>query len=486
MSEIEARTPVRPLIWPDFVVDIGDVLIDDTTPVYLVGGAVRDAYLHVPVKDIDLVTPQDAVGIGRKIANVLGGAFYVMDAERGVARAIIELNGEHVVIDIARFRGNDLMADLSARDFTINAMAVDLRGDLSQIFDPLNGEQDLRDRVIRRCSVQSLPEDPIRGLRAVRQSVQFGARIEPDTLSDIRAVAANIANTSPERVRDELMRLFASRAPARALRVAEVLSLLNASLPEVASLKAQPFTNSPNIHDTWTHVLQVVEKMRAILNTIGPQRTEQTASIFGLGMIVMSLDPLRADLQKHILHEWPNERPHAALLILAVLLQNIDGSVTTVVERHVTSLRLSNGEDSRLKKALHGYSLLGDVDPDDNISLHRFWRVCGDGGIDACLLAMAEHLGTRGSALDQDEWVLFLERIQGVLAARFRRYDEIVEPPPLIDGNLLITALQIQPGRFVGELLDAVREAQVRGEVDTEAQALQFARAYMADRSQDF
>src|SRR5690606_23960871 len=114
-----------------------------------------------------------------------------------------------LVFDVASLRGPDLLADLSDRDFTLNAMAVDLNGDLGMLIDPLGGENDSIGRMIRQCGPDSLPSDPLRALRAVRQSVQLGARIEKETLAAGRSVVPRLRDVSPERVRDEFFRILA-------------------------------------------------------------------------------------------------------------------------------------------------------------------------------------------------------------------------------------------------------------------------------------
>ncbi len=109
--DLTPRTPKHPLIWADIVLDLEDLLADTSMPIYIVGGAVRDAYLHRPLKDIDIVTPGDAMALARKIANRLRGDFFPLDAERGVGRALIDVEGARLTIDVARFRGADLLED---------------------------------------------------------------------------------------------------------------------------------------------------------------------------------------------------------------------------------------------------------------------------------------------------------------------------------------------------------------------------------------
>jgi tRNA nucleotidyltransferase/poly(A) polymerase len=231
------RDPLRPLWWSDAVLDLQDTLSNDDSPIYIVGGAVRDAFLHRPIHDLDIATPNSAIRLGKKIANALKGDFYVLDEERDVARAIAETIDGRLEIDVARFRAEDLLSDLQDRDFTINAMAVDLKADITQLIDPLNGEDDLLKRIIRRCSGHSMSDDPIRALRAVRQSIQFSGRIEPETLKDIRSVVNRLTDTSPERVRDEFFKLLDGTKPASALRVADTLGLLAQIIPEIEGLR---------------------------------------------------------------------------------------------------------------------------------------------------------------------------------------------------------------------------------------------------------
>ncbi|MFW5691122.1 MAG: hypothetical protein ACOCXZ_01365 [Chloroflexota bacterium] len=478
MMDLTPRDPRRPLLWPDAVLDLQDAL-PDIGPAYIVGGAVRDAYLNRPIHDLDLATPEDPIALGRRIANTLDGDFFVMDAERGVARTLLQRPEGQLVIDVAAFRGPDLLADLSDRDFTVNAMAVDLRDDLTLLIDPLGGEQDINEKVLRRCGPASIADDPIRALRAVRQSVQFNLRIDPVTISDIRAHAPRLEETSAERVRDEFFKLLALRKPATALRVAAAMDMLRVIVPELPPLRdvsaPQPATGT-----AWDHTMRTVDKMAGILTTISPRRTDLTAAVFDLGMIVVALDRFRTPLQVHISQNWPDDRTHEALLQLAALLHlvnlpHIELDLAAQAGNRAAALRLSGDERKRLSVAVGSFREPLDM-PTDDVSLHRFWRTHGAAGVDACLLGMAHFLGMDGARDNQDGWVRLVEKMATILEAYFERYDEIVEPPVLIDGNTLMTALDLRPGRQVGDLLTAIREAQVGGTVRTVDDALALAR----------
>src|SRR5690606_34825819 len=159
--------------------------------------------------------------------------------------------------------------------------------------------------------------DPIRALRAVRQSVQLNAHIEKQTMLDIRANAHRLYDTSPERVRDEFIKLLASPRPYAALRVAHMLGLLAPIMPALAVKPAEVID----------HTLRVIENMHEIYNVISPRRNDNSAAAFGLGALVVALDLYRHRLQEHLMHEWPNERPHRTLLSVAALLKPVVSDV---------------------------------------------------------------------------------------------------------------------------------------------------------------
>ena len=473
MVDAISRPSQHPLVWADTLLDLFDAVSQQPQPAYVVGGAVRDALLRRPVKDLDLTTPGSGTALARQIANTLGGAYYALDTERDVGRALLETPEGKLVVDVSRFRGEDLTTDLSDRDFTINAIAVDVHGDPSWIIDPLDGEAALIEKVLRRCSPMSIASDPIRALRALRQSTQLGFRIDPQTLADVRNHLSRISQTSPERARDEYFRILALPRAAVALKVLDTIGGTAAVVPELAVL-----------HQTgqWSHAITAVERLCEIMVTISPYRTDETAARFSLGMLVMGLDRYRPQLQAHIATEWADERTHQALLTFALLMSKSADSVTA--ERRAALLPLSNRERDRLTlifRHANAYLRLGaDRSP---LALHRYWRTLGDSGVDICLLSLADYLASVSVQIDQDDWIKRIEGARSLIAAYYDHYDTIVQPPTLLDGNALMAALGLKPSALVGKLMDAIREAQVTGEVKTVDDALTLAQQVVIAQS---
>lgn len=495
MNEPASVRPHRPLIWPDFVYELKEFLLPLQQPVFIVGGAVRDSLLHRPLKDIDLTTPIGAVRLARQIANHFGGDIFVMDAERDVARVLLTTAEGALSIDVAGMRGAGLLDDLQDRDFTVNAMAVDAMGDLELLIDPLGGETDIRSKLLRRCSPSAVSSDPIRALRAVRQSLQLGLRIESQTLLDIREAAQELGRVSPERLRDEWYKLLALPRPAAALRIVDAIGLLRVTFPEVTAL--QGLAQSPAaVLDAWQYTLAVVEDLSNIMDAIGYHRTDNTASSFRLGMLVIQLDRYRKQLVEHLSTGWPNERTHQSLLILAALVHDVGRSragqdadvvkLTGVIAGEIgTRLRLSNSEVMRLLQIIQFHRWPVELDDISPLAIYRFWRPLGEAGVDVCLLALADYLGTHGTQLHQKSWLVMVERVRVLLEAWYEKHDSLVEPPPLLDGNQILQAFSLKPGRVIGELLEHVREAQVVGEVRSREEALEFVRSYLENDGHD-
>ncbi len=464
--------PLPQLSWSDFVNDLARLLRtrNIATPLYVVGGAVRDAYLRRAITDIDIAVAGEAVGLARRLADWLDGDIYVMDRERGVARVIVPRQGERYCVDVARFRGETLEQDLRDRDFTMNAMAVDLLGDLQGLIDPLGGIKDLRQKVLRCCSPRSFADDPVRMLRAVRLSAQFDLKIHPQAAAEIRARSAELGQVSGERVRDELFKLLGLEQAARALRV-----LLHTNLLQALIARQSGYLNEELMArlsaDGWNASLAAAKRMSALLTAISARRTDNTAAAFDLGMLVIQLDRFRVSLQTHVAREYGKARSHADLLILAALLHD---RAPDAIDSLLAALKLTVAEERNLVSAVANYRRIGDQRAWSALDQHRFWYQLGAGGIDAILLASAQYLGSAGRDLKQRDWLDFVETATTLLDAYFNRYAEIVEPALLLDGNDIRALCNLAPGPLIGELLTALREAQVTGAVRSAGEAADF------------
>lgn len=228
-----------PLIQDDLLKRILDLLLIAARPCYIAGGYVREWLLGQPGKDVDFVVAGAAIPLARRIANQTGGAFYVLDEETDAARIVYRPPSE-LIVDLAAMRGPDIIADLQARDFTINAMAVDIRHwgqPQPPILDPCGGQSDLASRILRATSERAFQNDPVRLLRALRFAATLNLNIEPQTEAWIRRNAHLLTRPSAERIRQELALIMAAPGASEHLRRMDALGLLSFVIPELAALK---------------------------------------------------------------------------------------------------------------------------------------------------------------------------------------------------------------------------------------------------------
>ncbi len=144
-------------------------------------------------------------------------------------------DGTRTFLDFATYRGKDLEADLRARDFTINAIAFDLR--TQTLLDPLNGASDLRAKSFGLARPLRYPMTQFAFLRAIRQAAAFQFKIDPETRKAMKQAASLLPRISPERLRDELFKMLEGPKPDASMRALEMLGVFPFLLPELPALK---------------------------------------------------------------------------------------------------------------------------------------------------------------------------------------------------------------------------------------------------------
>jgi tRNA nucleotidyltransferase/poly(A) polymerase len=489
-----------PLMFPPLLDSVRAALPDGLT-VYLVGGAVRDALLGRPIHDLDFALERNAIKTARHIADALMADFYALDTERDTGRVIVTNDdGMRMLMDFTSFRGADLEADLDGRDFTLNAIALNLSD--NSLHDPLGGAMDLKEKRLRACSQSAFTDDPVRILRGVRLAANFGFHILPETRAAMKEAAGLLGNVSPERNRDELFRIFDGPQPAACMRALDLLGVLDMLLPELSALKGVEQI-LPHVHDVWEHTLAVVSHLEGILAALRPDYNPDSASDLLNGMLVLRIGRYRQQISDALRTQLTSDRSLRSLLFMAALYHDIakpqskkmdeegqlhfwdhDQQGAEILVRRARLLALGNDEIQRLEIIVlnhmrihfHTNRLRREGKPPSRRAIYRFFRDTGPAGVEVCLLTLADLRATYEQTLPQETWAAALEVVRTMLAAWYEKKDEQVAPLPLVDGNDLKRELSLQPGKKIGELLEAVREAQVMGEVSTREQALGLAR----------
>ncbi len=450
--------------------------------VWLVGGAVRDALLQHRTYDLDFAVSGDGLAVARAVARALSGAYYPLDSERGVGRVIAGEGEARAVLDFAQLRGEDLAADLALRDFTFNAMAVDLARP-EVLVDPLGGQADLRAHIIRACTPASIADDPVRGIRAVRLAAQLNFRLDPATREAVRAASGALGQVSAERRRDEFVRCVTGPRPAGAMRALDALGLLPHLVPELVDLKAAPQAGQPG-DDGWEHTLATLARLRDLLAVLNPVYDVDTASDLTLGLVSLRLGRHRQALAAHLQAPLAGDRPARWALMLAALLHRVADHPQLAGElaaARLAELRFSNEEARRANAIIAHYPRPAAMAHQPEVTrraIYRYFRAAGAAGIDAVLLALASFLaGHAAGPPPTDAWNHLLDAASALLRAWFEHPEQAVDPPALVTGNDLMRELGMPAGPAIGRLLEAIREAQAAGEVADREAALAYARA---------
>lgn len=404
------------------------------------GGAVRDRLLGRPFSDIDIATsatPEQVLSLYPH-AVLVGQSFGVVRIPcADTCYEVATFRTDGVYLDGRRPEAvsftQDPAIDSRRRDFTVNALFFDPVTE--EVLDYVDGVRDLKDGLIRAVGDphQRFQEDRLRLLRAIRFSASLGFEIEEVTWRAIQEEAAGIVEISPERIREELIRMLIQPRAGLAFRHLKAAGLLKIILPEVDRLEGveQPEQFHPE-GDVFEHTMLLLDNLEnpteelalaALFHDIGKPDTLTYADRIRFN----GHDKLGAEMFEGI----------AARLRLPLRQSE---RVRFLVARHMQIGQVLRMKSSTLKRMLRGEEF------PELLELHR-------------LDCLASHQET-------DLYDYCLERLQEISV-------EELKPQPLISGHDLI-ALGLPPGPLFGRILNEVEDLQLEGELKTREDALAY------------
>lgn len=478
------------------------ILQKERVRTWLVGGPVRDLLLGRATQDFDFVVDADGLEVARRVADALRRPFVTLDNGRRFGRVVARRTHPPIYLDFASLTGASLEEDLRQRDFTINAMAMNVAPGPVQLVDLVGGLADLEAGIIRAASPRAFDADPVRMLRAVRFRAELGFHLDPATEVLIPPRADLLARTSWERIRDEMCRILKPAGAREQVAYLHHLGLLQVVLPEVAAQESVE-QSPPHRHNVLRHTLQVLAEVEAILAWLGLGQATPHAEGPPEAYRRMSarLAPFARDLREHVARPSGFGRSRALLLKWAALLHDVgkprcqsrepDGRIrflqhevvgATLARDAALRLRLDRREAEMLRTLVRHHmrpALLADEPRVTGRAIYRYFRDTGTAGVETVLLALADHLATWGPNLQPDRWQRRLDLTARLLEAYFLRRGETVAPPRLVSGRDILR-LGVPQGPQVGQLLEALREAQAEGEITTREEALAWLRERLA------
>jgi len=312
---------------------VSDYLSKQQIVAYLVGGFIRDTLIGRPTADIDIAIRGDALKTAQSMAYELNGKYVLLDETNLIARVVMfssadSSNKSPWYVDLTTI-SEGIYQDLARRDFTINAMAVELpklAADVEsvELIDPFRGAENLNSEIIKAVNSSVFEADPARLLRAVRISSELGFTIDTDTENLIRQYSRLITSVAGERIRDEFLKILATPRAGKYVRYLDELRLLTAIIPE---LEAARGVAQPREHhwDVLNHSLESVKAVDFLLRQSGSGGWEHVSDQ------VLEEVPWSTRLSRYFGAEVGSGSTRASLLKLAALLHDIAKPETRII-----------------------------------------------------------------------------------------------------------------------------------------------------------
>ncbi len=433
---------LSPKTWP---FDIG-FLPPET---HLVGGSVRDALLerHSDYLDLDFVMPQGAVETAATIARHCRAGFVLLDAERQIARVVFRQG----TADFAQQVGDSLEADLFRRDFTMNAIAYNPH--TLELIDPLNGCLDLEHCIVCMVSAENLAEDPLRLLRAYRQAAQLGFTMQPETAAAARKLAPQLKTIAAERVQSEFHYLLTSKRGPAQLKAAWEAGLLSGWFESAGLLSLEKI-------DRLETLFQLLKSDWPLLHDLISQPIRAQSSN-------------KSEQKKNV--EMSGGR-RSSWLTMAKLASLMPDDVT-IAETQLWQLKYSRSEIHAVLTVLKTLPKLqallnaapdmalspnSDTAPDNRRAQYALFQQAGVVFPALCIQALASGIE------------------MAALRPLINRYldpeDVVAHPVPVLSGQDLMSHLNLPPSPQIGRLLAALQVARAEGLIETQGEAIAFAR----------
>jgi poly(A) polymerase len=476
--------------YPDPLIQaLTELLQDRSGSCYISGGTVRDWFLGLKPKDLDLTVAKNSFDWAGELAAKLGGTFIPMNADEDVARVV----WRGTCIDFSSFRegAQTIVEDLLKRDFTINSLAVrfpaqvpDSLDDVGhpEIIDPAGGRDDLQQKVIRSTSAAVFISDPVRLLRAFRFMATFGFSLSSRTEKQIQEHVHLLFLAAEERLAFELDSIMAVSESIATVKAMHRIGILEELVPELY--------RGVGVQQPASHHLDVFEHGIATLGQM--EKVQQTPSKYfqesgdilceylqgGRRKILLKWTALFHDLGKPETFEIREDRDGRITFynhdkegarLFGIIAERFKWSrddrdfVASLISVHMWPFHLNN---ARKKTGVTSRAYL------------RLIKAVGEEYPGLFMLAMADSLAGKGSGkpprMEEEIAVLFLETER-----QYRRTIKPVLSKRLLSGHDLITYFKLEPGPIFRKIFDGLESAQVEGEVLDREQALDWVINYL-------
>ena len=447
-------------------------LIPEDMNIFLVGGFLRDKFLQKESYDRDYVLiGKNIIPAVRKLSDSIDAHFVMLDEEREIVRVV--LDDKINCLDFAKCSGENIFDDLKNRDFTINALAYNLRENV--LIDTENSLDDLKRGIIRAVDEKNMKDDPLRVLRAYRFSSQLGYEISNETINMLVKYKHLLKHVSHERINAEFMKLLEGEKSADVISEMKDSGVLFEIFPELKAQMSVP----PNLHHHLWLIDHSIETIRQIEENFSSQ----------------------PDFVKAHLLEAFGSTSRYSYLKLSALLHDLGKPSTWTIEeetgRHrfikhdevgaqmakpiLRRLKFGNAQIAYVQKLIKHHIYPSQLIKSDTSerAINRMYRRLDNEAIDVILLAEADRLSARGVEITQDIVDNNISGLKKLLEGyyEFKKNQKPLEK--LLSGTEIMEIFGVPQSPKLGELINSLKEAQLDGDVVTKDDALEYIKSLL-------
>lgn len=435
--------------------------------IYLVGGTVRDFYMGLESTDRDIIVmDENAREFALKLSEFFQATFVPLDEENKIYRIVLPDKINY--IDVTNPVGDSIEKDLMRRDLTINAIAVNIR--TGELIDISGGVTDIMNKCINYVNELNFVDDPLRLLRVYRFQALYGFQLAPETINAVCKYSDLIHKPAVERINYELLKLFCGEFAHVALENMNKTWILEEIFPFVKELKQVP----PNSHhhlDLFHHSIETVKQVQILYNE-APNDVKEHLSRIDFGgfsrLAHLKLAAFMHDIGKF--STWTIEEGKHRFI-----KHDDVGSKMSV--KILKDLHFSNKQidyiSSMIKYHIYPSHVMISPQITEKIMM-RYVRKMDTNSIDAIILAQADRLSARGPEITDQIVERNITSLNMLLRFYLESRETLKPLPKLLSGNDVMKILNIKPSKRLGEIMDALHEAQISGDVITKEHAIDF------------